>query len=670
MTTSVFLAPTPILQFFNNLGQPNAGGSVLTQVGGVNYPTYEDSAGSTPLPNPIPLNSRGEVSNSSGISTQLFLESGVVYTFTLYDASHNQINQATWMGSNFIAASDYSNGYLNRVVNSISDLRAIKSSSYTRVFVTGYYSSGDGGGGAYWYDPTDTTSADNGGTIIVATDGGRWKLEQIGLVRTSQFGAVGSGDETTYVNNAFTWAISTGKAIWIDKALTVSQAVVNGASGLTIHSTGSLTGLSTGTYDAVFTIKNSSDVTVTGRLPVSGAYNTGYACAVACYTDNSTQAAKLNLQNIITVGAQLGWRFGRSTEPGALISEITVNGGYSYGCTSLFAAYGTQTVVDVIGYQAISDLGSNPAGWSSLARIVAQVYGANLRFTGGEFILADVTTGVGALIQPIADPVNGNQYGSISLNGVEIECASQWCLIQNPSSIGSLVAGMGGLSMTGCKGVHTQNLFPMVQVSDSAFPGTIKIDSSNKFFCTAARTIANVNCSGTTCDVYVDDGAFGKNFIQGLSGIIGGVAHFDRRKILDTQNTNGQLFASVTPTTVVYTVNNSDINTGRFLSDYSTSTGKFTVPPGGLLDVEVFASLHTTLPASPLDLMVQINGVQRTPWPTSLGGANCNGWVGGQTMIGNLNAGDVVDVIATQSGGSNSNGNGAAWEKFVIYARN
>lgn len=215
MTTSVFLAPTPILQFFNNLGQPNAGGSVLTQVGGLNYPTYEDSSGSTPLPNPIPLNSRGEVSNSSGISTQLFLESGVVYTFTLYDASHNQINQATWMGTNFVAASDYSNGYLNRVVNSIADLRSIKSSLYTRVFVTGYYSPGDGGGGHYWYDPTDTTSADNGGTVIVATDGGRWHLELFSQsISLKQFGALGDGitDDTAAIQSVLNYALTQTQA--------------------------------------------------------------------------------------------------------------------------------------------------------------------------------------------------------------------------------------------------------------------------------------------------------------------------------------------------------------------------------------------------------------------------------------------------------------------------
>ena len=99
MATSVAQAPTPILQFLNNAGQMNVGGSLLTQVGGVNYPTWQDAGGVTPLPNPIPLNSRGEISNSSGVSSELFLAAGVTYTITLNDAAGNAI----WTAENVTA---------------------------------------------------------------------------------------------------------------------------------------------------------------------------------------------------------------------------------------------------------------------------------------------------------------------------------------------------------------------------------------------------------------------------------------------------------------------------------------------------------------------------------------------------------------------------------------
>lgn len=84
------LSPVPILQFFGNDGSPLAGGSVLTTVGGINTTAYQDVGLTIPLPNPIPLNSRGEVSSAAGASQQLFLTPNVVYTFTFSDSSGNQ----------------------------------------------------------------------------------------------------------------------------------------------------------------------------------------------------------------------------------------------------------------------------------------------------------------------------------------------------------------------------------------------------------------------------------------------------------------------------------------------------------------------------------------------------------------------------------------------------
>ena len=86
------------------------------------------------------------------------------------------------------------------VTDTVAGVRALlKTGSVLRTFVTGYYAAGDGGGGEYWYNPTDTSSADNGGTIIVANDGGRWYLVYDGVISSAQFGA--SSTQTAAVNN-------------------------------------------------------------------------------------------------------------------------------------------------------------------------------------------------------------------------------------------------------------------------------------------------------------------------------------------------------------------------------------------------------------------------------------------------------------------------------------
>jgi len=59
---------------------------------------------------------------------------------------------------------------------SISDLKTKLKTSYASIVTSGYYASGDGGAAIYRLDPLDTTTIDNGVTVHVAADGGRWKL--------------------------------------------------------------------------------------------------------------------------------------------------------------------------------------------------------------------------------------------------------------------------------------------------------------------------------------------------------------------------------------------------------------------------------------------------------------------------------------------------------------
>lgn len=78
-----------------------------------------------------------------------------------------------------------------QVVDSIAALRALdKNAASKNAFATGYRAAGDGGGGPYALRVGDITSVDNGGTMIVATDGGRWELTQQGAVSIKQFGGV------------------------------------------------------------------------------------------------------------------------------------------------------------------------------------------------------------------------------------------------------------------------------------------------------------------------------------------------------------------------------------------------------------------------------------------------------------------------------------------------
>lgn len=85
-----------------------------------------------------------------------------------------------------------------RVVDNIDQLKALDSSRFTKAFVLGYYTAGDGGGGVYVYDSSVSTT-NNTGTIING-----WRLNQPGPVSVKQFGAKGDGStiDTTAIQNA------------------------------------------------------------------------------------------------------------------------------------------------------------------------------------------------------------------------------------------------------------------------------------------------------------------------------------------------------------------------------------------------------------------------------------------------------------------------------------
>ena len=102
------------------------------------------------------------------------------------------------------------------IIDSIAALRLFFFFFSSDVYVTGYYLSLDGGGGHYKLDSADVTSTDNGGTIIVANDGGRWKLIRQEVISVKQFGAKGDGvaDDKSFIQNAINSFISGSGVIY------------------------------------------------------------------------------------------------------------------------------------------------------------------------------------------------------------------------------------------------------------------------------------------------------------------------------------------------------------------------------------------------------------------------------------------------------------------------
>lgn len=399
-------------------------------------------------------------------------------------------------------------------------------------------------------------------------------------------------------------AVGDGGALFFPQGTyLVTGVTIDSVSGL--HLLGdfaTLKGPASGALNAVLELKNSVAVTVRG-LNIHGNHNPDLVSGIWGYTDDSTQFSLSNFDNIIFSGCPIAFKFGHEDYEDALVSEITVDGGYTYGCPIPIQLIGTQTVVNCNGYNLVSGTNGGAGDFLTLPRRVAEVKGGHLNITGGECLITDTAGYVCFNVEPITSVAYSNPYGKISVNNSIIESASQLAISDNPGSISTPTGGM--IRIVGCSGYHASNSFSFIQ-TDADFEGKV-IVKNNDFYAGTARTQMNIECGNSDAQVYCDDFSFGSNFVQGLAGISGGTAHFTQRQILSVTNLNGQSLPNTTQTDLKYTSVSTSGDLARFSSGYSSATGIFTVPAGGLKNVQILAQMNLA-GLSTSELYVKING--------------------------------------------------------------
>lgn len=133
---------------------------------------------------------------------------------------------------------------VSRTVPSVAAVRLLSSARNKRAFALSYYGDWVGGGGQYVVDDLDITSPDNGGSILVAGDGARWKLVNVisGAYGVEQFGAKcnGSTNDAAFVQAAANFSASVtfpaDKVCYIGSKVTVENAVKFSSLGGTVKS--------------------------------------------------------------------------------------------------------------------------------------------------------------------------------------------------------------------------------------------------------------------------------------------------------------------------------------------------------------------------------------------------------------------------------------------------
>lgn len=222
------IAPLPI--YLDLDGDALDDGSVYYGVANANpvtspVPVFWDLAGTQPAAQPIKVLSGYPVhfGTPANLYTNSFYSISVYNKkgrLVLYIPDSSQYDRLPSFITDLSSTSDLSKGVslvggAQRIVKTIADLRLCPKTGTPQVYVMGYYAQGDGGGGSYYYDATDTTSPDNNGTLIVAADGGRWRLALIDSVTVLQFGAKGDGttDDVAAFQGAMNWCATQGGGI-------------------------------------------------------------------------------------------------------------------------------------------------------------------------------------------------------------------------------------------------------------------------------------------------------------------------------------------------------------------------------------------------------------------------------------------------------------------------
>lgn len=409
------------------------------------------------------------------------------------------------------------------------------------------------------------------------------------------------------------------------------------------------------TGDAVIRFRNGQGIRIYGRFEASGQNQLNIKSAFKMFSDNANGFSFNYFYGLCASDALIGIQLGDTAYPSALVSELSFHGGFTVGTPCAIQAIGTQTYVNFTSFDAVS----GGAGDLSVAtQYTIWTQGAQVKFIGGEIQHNNNIYGSAVLVEPVNDPTYGNTYGNFASVHSHVETAAALCTIANLSSIASPISNRSGVTFEGTHGFHSQDNGPMIGVHSSAAEYAGRITTRNiTLYSPVTRAQLNIAAGDATVVDY-DTAGFGKGFVDGLQAVQGGILKFTRQPVMRVYNTVSQA-VSTSATVLKFTTPQISNDMYRWRAQYSSSTGRFTVPAGGMKNVEVRSNIRVVSGACQLD--VYVNGALKTlKSPEGITPSV-------SVIVGDLAAGDYIDVRATLASGS-TNTNGGDFESFTIIA--
>ena len=331
-TTS--LMPLPKQQYLSALGTPLVGGKVYTYAAGTSNPkaTYTDAAGTTPQPNPIPLNLRGEPANAIYWSGNYRVEvrdalGNLIYSVDNYNTDPAGLwtifaQLATAAGASLI-------GFIQAGAGAV--LRTLQDKARERVSVLDF--------GADPAGTADSTAAINAAIASMPAAGGRVEFPQCGVFKISGpiigktnvvLEGYGAGRDTAWTGVTL---LATNAAACLDfrdcDHYTIKHIRFDGAN---LASSGLLQGYKTGSVHVAHArVEDFVVQRVIGTAIDTGSGNPAGAANDCTYKDVLIE----------TAGLGYDWYSTNNLVTGGVVAGCSVAGGSRHNTSSEVKFYGT-----------------------------------------------------------------------------------------------------------------------------------------------------------------------------------------------------------------------------------------------------------------------------------------------------------------------------------------
>jgi hypothetical protein len=632
-------------QFFDNSGNVLTGGKLYTYDAGTTTPapTYTNSSGITPQPNPIILNAAGRVPDSG----EIWLADSVSYKFVLKDQNDVLIgtyDNLVGINSNFVnftGEEEPQTATQGQTIFTLTTINYQPATNNLLVFVNGSKQiSGTN------YDETSSTVITfvdglNVGDVVdfcTATpintttlsaaqvtynEGNQYaidtnvesKLQEtvsvFDFMTAAEIAAVRSGVSGLDVTTNFQKALDSLSGIPNNENRTltvpcglysVTQVVLNNCQNVTINMEGAkINAIGVSSYDSVFKIVNTMNTRILGSWDVLGGDRTNYVSLVHCTAEPGGDI--LPLTGICTtteIHGLTGYNGNCVLQLGAynvdsIISEITVYGLNAHLCPTVVHGGGSQTIATFIGCTLTSEANANLA--LSSYEVSCWLEGGVYKFIGGEILHLLSTAGQTFWVNPCQSATYGSPYPIVSLSGVHLECAAIIAAIVNPRSIATPSSDVSSFSMTDCSGYMNPAIAAsyLIDVNDATYVGKIQVKNSNFYSQVVPRTNANIGiASGAATQVDIDSTSFGVGCKNWAGGTVGGILKHNTIPCVFAYNLTSQSIAASSAAVLKWTSQSTTNVPERYSPGYSTSTGVFTVPAFGMTTLKVRASAAFT----------------------------------------------------------------------------